>query len=60
MFRRARWVGGIPPIFVPLDTLFIGWIVANSAAKTLWRGGVEWRGARYSISELREQQRIRF
>ncbi|MDE0882442.1 MAG: glycosyltransferase [Myxococcota bacterium] len=61
-YVSARQMGwrGIAPIFVPLGTLFIGWIVANSAAKTLWRGGVEWRGTRYSLSELREQQRIRF
>jgi glycosyltransferase involved in cell wall biosynthesis len=56
--RQLGW-RGIAPIFVPLGTLFIGWIVANATVKTLWRGGVEWRGTKYSLSELREQQRIR-
>jgi hypothetical protein len=40
-------------LFMPLGSLVFGWTLLRSAALTLARGGVEWRGTRYSIRDLR-------
>ncbi len=37
----------------PLGALILGYMLARSAAVTLWRGGVEWRGTFYPLDELR-------
>lgn len=37
----------------PLGALLLGYMLARSAAVTLWRGGVEWRGTFYPLEELR-------
>ncbi len=38
----------------PLGALLFCWMLARSAAATLWRGGVVWRDTFYPIEELRK------
>ncbi len=37
----------------PLGVMALLWAIARSVAVTLWQGGVRWRGAVYSLRELR-------
>ena len=38
----------------PIGALLFCYMMARSAAVTLWRGGVEWRGTFYRLEELRK------
>jgi glycosyltransferase involved in cell wall biosynthesis len=38
----------------PLGAILFCYMMARSAAVTLWRGGVEWRGTFYKLEELRK------
>ena len=38
---------------LPLAGLMLAWIILRSTAVTLWNGGIEWRGTRYPLKELR-------
>ena len=38
---------------VPLSALLFAWIILRSMTVTLWNGGIEWRGTRYPLDELR-------
>jgi cellulose synthase/poly-beta-1,6-N-acetylglucosamine synthase-like glycosyltransferase len=38
---------------LPLAALLLAWIILRSTAVTLWNGGIEWRGTRYPLKELR-------
>jgi hypothetical protein len=52
----AGWVLGVSPLYGlthPLGALILSYMLARSAAVTLWRGGVEWRGTFYPLEELR-------
>jgi hypothetical protein len=56
-FQANRRITGITPwaavLFGPSATV-LAWAFARSAALTLWRGGVVWRGTLYPLKELRE------
>ena len=40
-------------LVLPLSALLLVWIIVRSTALTLWNGGIEWRGTRYTLKELR-------
>jgi len=40
-------------LVLPLTALLLAWIIVRSTAVTLWNGGIEWRGTRYPLKELR-------
>jgi cellulose synthase/poly-beta-1,6-N-acetylglucosamine synthase-like glycosyltransferase len=42
----------LAPLY-PLVSLLLVFIVLRATALTLWRGGIEWRGTRYPLDELR-------
>ena len=47
---------GVSPIYVllhPVATILIAYSMVFSMVATLWRGGVVWRGTKYSLEELR-------
>lgn len=47
---------GITPLYVllhPVATVLFEYTMILSAVVTLWRGGVVWRGTKYSLEELR-------
>ncbi len=47
----------IPPYYVllhPLSTLLFCYAIARSTVVTLAQGGIEWRGTKYSLAELRQ------
>jgi glycosyltransferase involved in cell wall biosynthesis len=51
------WSTDASPLYAfthPLGALFFCWMLARSAAATLWRGGVVWRDTFYPIEELRK------
>jgi hypothetical protein len=44
-----RWTG----VGFPLATLLFLYIVWRSMLTILWTGGIEWRGTRYPLAELK-------
>ena len=48
----GRWYG----FSFPLSTLLFIYIIWKSALTALIRGGIEWRGTRYSLKELRQNK----
>ncbi len=58
MYRTSR----ISPAYVllhPVSSLIIAGTLLLSMAATLWRGGVVWRGTKYSLQELRRSSEDR-
>ena len=56
-FQANRRITGIPPWAAVLygpSMAVLAWAFARSAALTLWRGGVAWRGTLYPLKELRQ------
>lgn len=45
----ARWAGVLLPAF----GLYGAWLMARSTFLALYRGGIDWRGTRYPLAELR-------
>ncbi len=48
---------GVRPVYFllqPIAAVLLAYSIALSAVLTLWRGGVVWRGTKYSLKELRE------
>ena len=54
MTPTARGWRRINGLFMPLGGLVFCWTLLRSAAITLARGGVEWRGTHYPLKELRK------
>jgi hypothetical protein len=48
-FGTRRWAGALLPAFA----LFGAWLMWRSMLLALWRGGIDWRGTRYPLEELR-------
>jgi glycosyltransferase involved in cell wall biosynthesis len=48
-FGTAWWGGALLPFW----SLAGAWLMARSTALALWRGGIDWRGTRYPLAELR-------
>ena len=44
--------------FYPIGSLMMPLAIAHSAFQCLRRGGIKWRGTRYSLSELRQAQNL--
>ena len=38
---------------VPIAALLFAWIILRATFVTLWNGGIEWRGTRYPLKELK-------
>jgi len=47
---HPRWIS----VFHVFSTIFGIYAVWRSAIKALWHGGIEWRGTRYPLSELKK------
>lgn len=43
-------------VLFPLGALLYLYMIANSVGKTIWHGGIYWRGTFYSLEELRTQR----
>ncbi len=48
-FGTRRWGGAALPLFA----IFGAWLMWRSMILALYRGGIEWRGTRYPLSDLR-------
>jgi glycosyltransferase involved in cell wall biosynthesis len=60
IYVGMSWVSEVRPWYVvlhPIGAVLFCYALARSAALTLRRGGVEWRGSFYSLAELREFMR---
>lgn len=60
IYLGMSWHSDVPPWYVvlhPIGAVVFCFGLARSAALTLRRGGVEWRGSFYSLEELREFMR---
>lgn len=57
MYFDMRRYSHISPAYFflhPLASILIAYSLARSAALTLWRGGVVWRGTKYPLQDLRK------
>jgi glycosyltransferase involved in cell wall biosynthesis len=60
IYLGMSWYSDIPPYYVllhPVAALLFCYALVRSMVLTLARGGVEWRGTRYSLGELRNSLR---
>ena len=51
------WKSPVPPYYFflhPISTTLFVYTMLRSMTLTLWRGGVVWRGTKYSLAELRK------
>ena len=56
IYVGMSWYSDISPLYAvlhPIGALLFCYALVRSAVLTLARGGVEWRGTRYSLAELR-------
>ncbi len=56
IFAGAARPQGVPAWYglaFPVASLMFVYIVWNATITTLWNGGIEWRGTRYSLAELK-------
>ncbi len=56
IYVGMSWYSEISPVYValhPIGALLFCYALVRSAVLTLARGGVDWRGTRYSLAELR-------
>jgi glycosyltransferase involved in cell wall biosynthesis len=56
IYVGMSWYSDISPVYVvlhPFGALLFCYALVRSAVLTLARGGVDWRGTRYSLAELR-------
>ncbi|HZD32605.1 MAG TPA: glycosyltransferase [Candidatus Angelobacter sp.] len=60
IYVGMSWHSDVPPWYIvlhPIGAVVFCYALARSAVLTLWRGGVDWRGTFYSLSELRRFER---
>jgi len=57
IYVGMSWRSSIPPYYFllhPVSTLLFAYTMLRSMLLALWRGGVIWRGTKYSLKELKE------
>jgi len=57
IYVGMSWKSPVPPYYFllhPISTTLFVYIMLRSMTLTLWRGGVVWRGTKYSLAELRK------
>ena len=53
------WRSRFSLLLAPLGLLMIGAMMAHAAWKCLAQGGIDWRGTRYPLQQLRAGQRVK-
>jgi glycosyl transferase family 2 len=53
------WRSRVSLLFVPLGLLMIGAMMVHATWKCLAQGGIDWRGTRYPLEQLRTGQRVK-
>ncbi|MGH9530300.1 MAG: glycosyltransferase [Terriglobales bacterium] len=57
IYIGMSWKSSIPPYYFllhPVSTILFAYTMLRSMSLALWRGGVVWRGTKYSLRELRK------
>jgi glycosyltransferase involved in cell wall biosynthesis len=57
IYAGMSWRSRIPPYYFflhPISTALFAYTMLRSMSLTLWNGGVEWRGTKYPLEELRK------
>jgi glycosyltransferase involved in cell wall biosynthesis len=54
LFDLGARVSPLYALTHPIGALIFCWMILRSTAVTLWRGGVDWRGTFYKLSDLRK------
>ncbi len=57
IYVGMSWKSPVPPYYFllhPISTTLFVYTMLRSMTLTLWRGGVVWRGTKYSLAELRK------
>jgi hypothetical protein len=53
-FSASAW----PLAFYPVATLLLAWCQLRAMVLCHWRGGIQWRGSRVSLAELKGGRRV--
>ena len=53
------WRSRFSLLFAPMGLLVIGAMMVHAAWKCLAQGGIDWRGTRYPLAQLRAGQRVK-
>jgi cellulose synthase/poly-beta-1,6-N-acetylglucosamine synthase-like glycosyltransferase len=53
---RFHVLGSLPSVLYPFAALLFTAVIWNAIIKTLWRGGIEWRGTLYPLNDLRRNE----
>jgi hypothetical protein len=57
IYLGMSWRSSIPPYYFllhPVSTAMFTYTLLRSMALTLWNDGIEWRGTKYPLEELRK------
>lgn len=57
IYLGMSWRSGVPPYYFllhPVSTALFTYTLLRSMALTLWNDGIEWRGTKYPLEELRK------
>jgi cellulose synthase/poly-beta-1,6-N-acetylglucosamine synthase-like glycosyltransferase len=57
IYLGMSWRSGVPVYYFalhPVSTVLFIYTLLRSTALTLWNGGIEWRGTKYRLEELRK------
>ena len=57
IYLGMSWRSGVPPYYFllhPVSTTLFIYTLARSMTLTLWNDGIEWRGTKYPLEELRK------
>jgi len=55
----VSWMAGNSPVYglmTPISQVFLLWAIVRNTYVILRRGGMEWRGTRYELAELRQNE----
>jgi hypothetical protein len=57
---KSRWKESVSRLFLSFGLAAIGAMLFSAGVKCLKNGGIQWRGTRYPLADLRRGQRVKF